>query len=239
VQLLAAIGELAVPHYTSRVLDAVVQWAAASPGPRSWAAYEPLQHALTFVILAGILETVFTALRGLCASMVRIGQVSCTKHQVTQVVPLHRDACTETEDCTAITVHVPALQVTNHVQRRLRAQAFGVLLRRDAQWFSRRGNDPAALATRLASDCDAVARIVSVNMNVLLRNSLQAAGGLTYLFILHGQLAVVCAGTLVLICAVSLRCGLPCGGIVERDPKRRELWEVWIESTTFVSCGRA
>jgi hypothetical protein len=42
------------------------------------------------------------------------------------------------------------VQVTVQVQKRLRAQAFDVLLQRDAQWFTRRGHDPAALATRLA-----------------------------------------------------------------------------------------
>jgi ABC-type multidrug transport system fused ATPase/permease subunit len=59
--------------------------------------------------------------------------------------------------------------------RRLRSRLFERLVRKETAFFDT--NDVGSLTSRLGSDCYAVARCISTNLNVAMRNLLQVIGG--------------------------------------------------------------
>lgn len=59
--------------------------------------------------------------------------------------------------------------------RRLRTRLFERLVRKETAFFDT--NDVGSLTSRLGSDCFAVARCISTNLNVAMRNLLQVIGG--------------------------------------------------------------
>ena len=90
----------------------------------------------------------------------------------------------------------------NRLSRALRAKLFGVLANREAAFFD--AHDPGALTSRLTSDCYAISRCVSTNVNVALRNGLQAVGGGVVLFRLSPSLSGAVAGALLVLWAVTV-----------------------------------
>lgn len=96
--------------------------------------------------------------------------------------------------------------VTVKTVKRLRTRVFDSLLNQEMLWFEQRGRESAALASRISNDCEAVARIVSINFNVGLRYSVQAVGGLVYLGFTNTTIAALCCLTTVLMCLISLKC---------------------------------
>ena len=174
MQVVAATCELAYPHLASKVLEAAQQAATSTAvdGAATGGIIYHLQHPpeafVPIFVLMGFSafgETVFAALRAVCASLVTIKTV-----------------------------------------KRLRASVFDSLLAQEALWFQQRGRDSASLAARITNDCEAVAKIVSINFNVALRYGVQSVGALVYLCIANPTLAVSCLVTTVLMCAVSLKC---------------------------------
>eukprot|EP00892_Ulva_mutabilis_P000549 jgi/Ulvmu1/10495/UM064_0033.1 len=98
--------------------------------------------------------------------------------------------------------------VTVKTVKRLRASVFDSLLAQEALWFQQRGCDSASLAARITNDCEAVARIVSVNFNVALRYGVQSVGALVYLGVVNPTVAASCLITTFLMSAVSLKYGV-------------------------------
>lgn len=89
--------------------------------------------------------------------------------------------------------------------QRLRGELFGALLRQEVAFFDK--EEVGVLTSRLGSDCQAVVRALSTNINVALRNALQAVGGAVYLFFMSRQLATAVAGVTALLWIVALRYG--------------------------------
>lgn len=103
---------------------------------------------------------------------------------------------------------VCSTMVTVKTVKQLRAKVFGSLLAQEVLWFQPHGRDSASLASRISNDCEAVARIVSINFNVALRYGVQAVGGLAYLGCANPAIAALCLITTILMCAISLKCAL-------------------------------
>lgn len=93
----------------------------------------------------------------------------------------------------------------NRLSRALRTRLFGVLARQEAAFFD--AHDPGALTSRLTSDCYAISRCISTNVNVALRNGLQAVGGAFILARLAPDLSLAVAGALVLLWAATVAYG--------------------------------
>lgn len=84
----------------------------------------------------------------------------------------------------------------------------------DVLYFNEEGHDAAGLSSRLSGDCLAVSRLITMNVNIALRNGLQAIGGLAYLYWLNPSLALGCLCTAAVMCVISVRCGpFPAAGI--------------------------
>lgn len=96
--------------------------------------------------------------------------------------------------------------VTVKTVKRLRARVFDSLLAQEVTWFHKVGRDSASLASRISNDCEAVARIVSINFNIALRYGVQAIGALVYLAATNATIAALCFVTTMLMCAISLKC---------------------------------
>jgi ABC-type multidrug transport system fused ATPase/permease subunit len=93
----------------------------------------------------------------------------------------------------------------NRLSRALRTRLFAVLARQETAFFD--GTDSGALTSRLTSDCYAISRCISTNVNVALRNALQAVGGAVILARLSPQLSLAVAGCLVLLWAATVAYG--------------------------------
>ncbi|KAH8057765.1 ATPase [Aureococcus anophagefferens] len=66
---------------------------------------------------------------------------------------------------------------------------FSAMLRQDLGWFDE--TSTGSLNSRLSSDATRVADVVSFNLNILARQSIQALGGVAYLCYLDGRLAAL------------------------------------------------
>ncbi|DBA70277.1 TPA: hypothetical protein ACH3X2_012175 [Trebouxia sp. C0005] len=97
--------------------------------------------------------------------------------------------------------------------QRLRGDLFGSLLKQEVAFFDK--EEVGVLTSRLGSDCQAVVRALSTNINVALRNALQAIGGAAYLFYLSRRLAAAVAGVTALLWIVAL-----CYGNFSRKAQR-------------------
>lgn len=60
-----------------------------------------------------------------------------------------------------------------------RTQLFGNLIQREVSWFDTQ--DVGQMTSRLQADCQAVTKCVAINLNIALRNLLQAIGGAAWL----------------------------------------------------------
>lgn len=100
---------------------------------------------------------------------------------------------------------VCASLVTNSTLKRLRSTVFSALLQQEKLWFQRKGYDAAALASRVTNDCEAVAKIVSLNFNIALRYAVQSGGALAFLVYLNPVIAAYCAVAAAGMCFMSLR----------------------------------
>lgn len=96
--------------------------------------------------------------------------------------------------------------VTNNTLKHLRSTVFSALLQQEKLWFQRKGYDAASLASRVTGDCEAVARIVSINFNIALRMGVQTVGALAFLVYLNPPIAAYCAVTAGIMCFMSLKC---------------------------------
>jgi ABC-type multidrug transport system fused ATPase/permease subunit len=100
---------------------------------------------------------------------------------------------------------VCASLITNSTLKRLRSTVFAALLQQEKLWFQRKGYDAASLASRVTGDCEAVAKIVSINFNVALRYGVQSVGALMFLVYLSPLIAAYCVVSAVLMSVMSLK----------------------------------
>ena len=138
--VLAALADVAVPHFSSKALNAVVAGDAARAS-----------HQLAGLGAACLLGAAFTGLRGGLFWLAGVRVVS-----------------------------------------RLRVRMFSAMLRQDLGWFDE--TSTGSLNSRLSSDATRVADVVSFNLNILARQSIQALGGVAYLCYLDGRLAAQMRG---------------------------------------------
>ena len=96
--------------------------------------------------------------------------------------------------------------ITISTLKRLRSTVFGALLQQEKLWFQRRGYDAASLASRVTSDCEAVAKIVSINFNVALRQGVQSIGSLCFLAYINPLIALYCTVSALFMAWMSLKC---------------------------------
>lgn len=75
------------------------------------------------------------------------------------------------------------------VVSRLRLALFGAMLRQDIGFFD--ATSTGELASRLSGDAAKVSDVVSFNLNIIARQTLQALGGCAYLFALDAPLALL------------------------------------------------
>lgn len=146
--VLAAISDVAVPHFSSTALNAIV---ANSRGDAERSVLSPIVGLL----LASVFGAIFTGLRGGAFWLAGTRVVS-----------------------------------------RLRVKMFSNLMRQDLAYFDarRRGE----LTSRLSSDATKVADVVAFNLNILARQTIQAIGGVGYLFYLDAPLASVSVAFMLL-----------------------------------------
>lgn len=100
---------------------------------------------------------------------------------------------------------VCASLITVNTLKRLRSTVFAALLQQEKLWFQRRGYDAASLASRVTSDCEAVAKIVSINFNIALRQGVQSIGALGFLAYINPLIAAYCAISAILMSIMSLK----------------------------------
>lgn len=145
--VLAAASDVAVPHFSSKALNAIV--ANSAGGERS------VNGPILGLLLASTSGALFTGLRGGAFWL-----------------------------------------AGSRVVSRLRRAMFSNLARQELAYFdSRRRGE---LTSRLSSDATKVADVVSFNLNILARQTIQAAGGVTYLFFLDAMLASVAVSFMLL-----------------------------------------
>ncbi|KAK9812558.1 hypothetical protein WJX73_008602 [Symbiochloris irregularis] len=87
----------------------------------------------------------------------------------------------------------------------LRAELFRSMIAREVAFFD--SAEVGVLTSRLGSDCQAVVRCLSSNINVAARNSLQCIGGAIYLTWLSRDLALACLVMTTVLWGVALRHG--------------------------------
>eukprot|EP00201_Polytomella_parva_P022584 CAMPEP_0175045550 /NCGR_PEP_ID=MMETSP0052_2-20121109/4493_1 /TAXON_ID=51329 ORGANISM="Polytomella parva, Strain SAG 63-3" /NCGR_SAMPLE_ID=MMETSP0052_2 /ASSEMBLY_ACC=CAM_ASM_000194 /LENGTH=394 /DNA_ID=CAMNT_0016309109 /DNA_START=588 /DNA_END=1769 /DNA_ORIENTATION=- len=95
--------------------------------------------------------------------------------------------------------------LNNRMTRRLRDELFSTLIYRETEFFDQ--TDVGALTSRLQSDCQAMAKCVATNLNIAMRNCIQAIGGIVYLYNLERRLCMVTLGITALLWAVALLYG--------------------------------
>lgn len=87
--------------------------------------------------------------------------------------------------------------ITNQrMVRRLREGVYRVLIEQEIGWLDQQ--DIGDLTSRLHSDTNTVANCIGLNLNIMLRNLLQAVGGMVLLVKLHGGLAMATMGIAVM-----------------------------------------
>ncbi|KAJ8599353.1 hypothetical protein CTAYLR_005364 [Chrysophaeum taylorii] len=145
--VLAALADVAVPHFSSTALNAIV---ANGKGEQRSVA-EPVVGLL----VASTLAAIFTGLRG--AAFWLAG---------------------------------------SRVVSRLRRAMFENLLAQDLGYFD--ATSRGELTSRLSSDATKVADVVSFNLNILARQTIQAVGGVAYLFWLDARLATLAVSFMAL-----------------------------------------
>jgi len=150
--VLAALAELAIPHYATKSI-----FAAGVAGATSEAFVGYLQILGGMVVAFGITA----AIRGYFFSI-----------------------------------------LNNRMTMRLRSQLFEALVRRETAFFDE--NEVGALTSRLQSDCQAITKCISTNLNIALRNSLQAIGGFIYLWILSKEMCMAALGVSAVLWIVTL-----------------------------------
>ncbi|EWM22704.1 atp-binding cassette sub-family b member 9, partial [Nannochloropsis gaditana] len=148
--LLAASVEVAVPHFSSQALSAILQQKGQTEFFR----------AVQRVFELGVLAALSTGVRGLCFGLAG-----------TRIV------------C------------------RLRHALFKSLLQQDIAFFDR--TKSGELTNRLTADCVKISNVVSLNVNILLRQAIQLLGGLLYLHRLHARIALLTAGGMAVIFLVT------------------------------------
>lgn len=82
------------------------------------------------------------------------------------------------------------------VLKRLRARLFAALLAKPAYFFD--CNESSTLSSRLSSDVGKISDVVSFNLNVIARQSIQALVSLGWLLRIHGRLSLLLVGGLLL-----------------------------------------
>ncbi|CAM9218916.1 unnamed protein product [Phaeothamnion confervicola] len=148
--VLAACCEVAVPHYSSRALNAVAFAKDAAA----------FSHNVRGMIAFSLLSSFFTGLRG---SLFWLAGA--------------------------------------HVVARVRCDLFASLLSQDVSFFD--NNETGALTSRLSSDTTKISNVVSFHVNIIVRQAIQAVGGLCYLFWLSPPLASIAAVGLFAVAALT------------------------------------
>ncbi|CAM9708728.1 unnamed protein product, partial [Heterosigma akashiwo] len=82
------------------------------------------------------------------------------------------------------------------VVTRLRLLLFSAMLDKDISYFDE--TETGVLTSRLSSDTKKLENVVGFHFNILMRELIQAAGGIAYLFHLHRRLAAVAVSALLL-----------------------------------------
>ncbi|GFR44975.1 hypothetical protein Agub_g6285, partial [Astrephomene gubernaculifera] len=92
--------------------------------------------------------------------------------------------------------------LNNRMTRRLRAELFSSLARRETAFFD--GEDVGGLTSRLQADCAAMTKVIATNANIAIRNLLQALGGVAYLYTLSPPLCGITVAISAVLWAVTL-----------------------------------
>ncbi|KAG8461356.1 hypothetical protein KFE25_010543 [Diacronema lutheri] len=87
------------------------------------------------------------------------------------------------------------------VLRRLRSRLFAALLAKPAHFFD--AHESSTLSSRLSSDVGKISDVVSFNVNVIARQSIQAVVALAWLVRIHAQLSLVLVSGLLLTFAAN------------------------------------
>lgn len=88
---------------------------------------------------------------------------------------------------------------------RLRGQLFKSLVQSETKFFDE--NDVGSLTSRLQTDCQAITRCLSNNINIALRNFIQAVGGFVYLFVLDRNIGLATLGVTSVLWLITLTYG--------------------------------
>ena len=88
---------------------------------------------------------------------------------------------------------------------RLRGQLFSRLVESEARFFDE--NEVGSLTSRLQTDCQAITRCLSNNINIALRNFIQAVGGFVYLFMLHRDIGIATLAVTSVLWLITLTYG--------------------------------
>ena len=73
-------------------------------------------------------------------------------------------------------------------------------------FFYTQQTNAASLSSRLSADCLSVTRLLTLNLNILLRQGLQGVGGLIYLSFLSAPLALGCCAATAFMATICVRC---------------------------------
>lgn len=87
------------------------------------------------------------------------------------------------------------------VVTRLRQKLFANMLRQEVAFFDQ--HETGELTSRISADAAKLANVVSFHVNIIVRQAIQALGGIIYLFFLNWRLAMVSLGGLLLTSLVS------------------------------------
>jgi len=92
--------------------------------------------------------------------------------------------------------------VNQRLVRRLRERVFGSILTQETAYFDE--HETGELVSRLSADCQSVARCLAVNLNVMLRNGMQALLGMVYLAWVSPKLAAVTTAMVTVLWVATL-----------------------------------
>jgi len=92
--------------------------------------------------------------------------------------------------------------LNNRLTMRLRERLFTNLVMRETAFFDT--TEVASLTSRLQTDCHAITKCIATNVNVTIRNALQAIGGFVYLSTMSRELSVATFCSMFILWGITL-----------------------------------
>lgn len=142
--------------------------------------------AFVMLVLASAGDVVLPQLQARALNLVLVGSTPRTQ----QVLALQHLAGVGVATAVATGLRGFAFWLCGaNLVRRLRAKLFGSLVRLPQSFHDERST--GELASRLQSDCIKLGDVLSLNVNIVLRQLLQAGGGLAFVWRLNSRLGLV------------------------------------------------